>query len=153
MLVKYSVALVALPGGLGTLDAVFGSLTLTSNGDLRDFPIVLVGERYWRPLIHQIGAAMARVDLADAVDLGRVLITDSPEEVTRSILRSATRRFGLKLQAPPARRSLGERPLHGHAVHPHHRRHRSGWRGLRPRPRTARGRRPRGHPPQRRAMA
>ena len=51
MLVKYSYAFVAMPGGFGTLDEVFEAATLIQTGKIRDFPIVLVGREFWQPLI------------------------------------------------------------------------------------------------------
>jgi predicted Rossmann-fold nucleotide-binding protein len=43
MLVKYSYAFVALPGGFGTLDEIFETTTLIQTGKIQNFPIVLVG--------------------------------------------------------------------------------------------------------------
>ena len=51
MLVKYSYAFIALPGGLGTLDEIFETATLIQTGKIRDFPLVLMGKEYWRPLL------------------------------------------------------------------------------------------------------
>lgn len=45
---KRAVAIVALPGGYGTLDEVFGALTLIQTRKSAPIPIVLVGEDYWR---------------------------------------------------------------------------------------------------------
>jgi len=50
MLVKYSYAFVALPGGFGTLDEMFEVATLVQTGKVKEFPIVLLGQEYWRPL-------------------------------------------------------------------------------------------------------
>ncbi len=118
MLVKYSVAFVALPGGFATMEEIFESLALSRDGRIADFPIVLLGERYWRPLLEQIGASMVGEALVDATDLERILITDSPEAATRCVLRWAGHRFGLKLLPPPARRPLGERALRGRRTTP-----------------------------------
>jgi hypothetical protein len=38
-------------GGLGTLDEVFETATLEQTGKLRDFPVVLVGSDFWRPIV------------------------------------------------------------------------------------------------------
>src|SRR5829696_3775568 len=51
MLVKYSRAFVIFPGGFGTMDELFESLTLIQTGKIRDFPVVLFGSEYWRGLI------------------------------------------------------------------------------------------------------
>ncbi len=51
MLVKYSYAFIALPGGFGTLDEIFETATLIQTGKIQDFPLVLMGREYWQPLI------------------------------------------------------------------------------------------------------
>src|SRR6187455_2389974 len=50
MLVKYSYAFVALPGGFGTLDEIFEVATLVQTRKIQDFPLVLVGREFWQPL-------------------------------------------------------------------------------------------------------
>ena len=50
MLVKYSTAFVALPGGFGTLDEVFEVVTLTQTGKVEGFPIVCMGNQFWQKL-------------------------------------------------------------------------------------------------------
>src|SRR5262249_11369855 len=51
MLVKYSYAFVALPGGFGTLDEIFETATLVQTGKIKEFPIVLVVGYFWEPLV------------------------------------------------------------------------------------------------------
>ena len=51
MLVKYSHAFIALPGGFGTLDEVFETATLIQTQKIQEFPLVLIGTDFWRPLI------------------------------------------------------------------------------------------------------
>ena len=50
MLVKYSYAFVALPGGFGTLDEIFETLVLIQTGKMKRFPLILLGAEFWRPL-------------------------------------------------------------------------------------------------------
>ena len=51
MLVKYSYAFIALPGGFGTLDEIFETATLIQTHKIEDFPLILVGKDYWQPLL------------------------------------------------------------------------------------------------------
>lgn len=86
MLVKYSVAFVALPGGFGTLDEIFETSTLIQTGKIRDFPVVLVGVEFWRPLLEYLEGTLVRAGTIDPADLARFVLTDDPEEVVRHIL-------------------------------------------------------------------
>jgi uncharacterized protein (TIGR00730 family) len=51
MLVKYSSGFVFMPGGFGTLDELFETLTLIQNGKVQAFPCVGVGKSFWQPLV------------------------------------------------------------------------------------------------------
>ena len=54
MLMKYSSGFVCMPGGFGSLDELFESLTLIQTERVRPFPIVLVGSDYWDGLVQWI---------------------------------------------------------------------------------------------------
>ena len=51
MLVKYSYAFFAMPGGFGTLDEIFETATQIQTGKIQQFPLVLMGRDYWEPLL------------------------------------------------------------------------------------------------------
>lgn len=60
MFVKYAIAFVCFPGGFGTLDEFFESMTLIQTAKTERFPVILVGSAFWSPLIdwmrtHQLG--------------------------------------------------------------------------------------------------
>jgi len=104
MLVKYSYAFIALPGGFGTMDEIFETATLIQTGKIREFPLVLMGKEFWAPLIEFISERMVRARTIDDVDLERITITDSPDEAVQVITDVAKRRFGLTYGAQMKRR-------------------------------------------------
>jgi hypothetical protein len=95
MLVKYSYAFIALPGGFGTLDEIFETATLIQTLKIREFPLVMMGKEYWRPLLDFMSEKMVKERTIDQADLDRFIVTDSPEEAVESITEIAKRAFGL----------------------------------------------------------
>jgi uncharacterized protein (TIGR00730 family) len=88
MLVKYAQAFVIFPGGFGTMDELFESLTLIQTGKVKNFPIILFGTDYWQGLLDWLeGTMLARANICPE-DLDLLLITDSPEEVRDLVVRS-----------------------------------------------------------------
>ncbi|MGQ0553697.1 MAG: TIGR00730 family Rossman fold protein [Planctomycetota bacterium] len=106
MLVKYSYAFVAMPGGFGTLDEIFETATLVQTGKIKNFPLVLMGEEFWRPMMDFMTGTLVRVGTVDAADPRRLLLTDSPDEAVQQILEVAIKQFGLKQQRRPKRRRI-----------------------------------------------
>jgi len=100
MLVKYSYAFVALPGGFGTLDEIFETATLIQTGKIRDFPVVLMGVDFWRPLVDFMESRLIARGTIDPEDAARLIVTDSPEEAVAAITAAALGRFGLSYRAP-----------------------------------------------------
>lgn len=85
MLVKYSCAFVVLPGGFGTMDEIFETLTLMQTGKIEHFPIVAVGAEFWTPIIEALRTQLCDAGTIGPNDLDLVHITDSPEEMLRHI--------------------------------------------------------------------
>lgn len=104
MLVKYSYAFVALPGGFGTLDEVFETATLIQTRKIQDFPLVLMGKEYWQPMMNFLANTLITTATIDAADSERIILTDSPEETVNLITDAALRRFGLTHKKPVPRR-------------------------------------------------
>jgi uncharacterized protein (TIGR00730 family) len=102
MLVKYSYAYVAMPGGFGTMDEIFEAATLIQTGKMDDFPVVVMGKAYWEPLLAFMEKTMVPAGTIAASDLERLHVTDSPEEAVSLILRSATTKFGLQWIPKPS---------------------------------------------------
>jgi uncharacterized protein (TIGR00730 family) len=95
MLVKYSYAFVALPGGFGTLDEVFETATLIQTRKIQEFPLVLMGKDFWRPLIEFLRDRLIVEHTVDPTDPDRITLTDSAQEAVESITDIAFQRFGL----------------------------------------------------------
>jgi len=110
MLVKYSYAFIALPGGFGTLDEIFETATLIQTAKIREFPLVLMGKEFWQPLIEFMAQRLVEARTIDQADLDRLIVTDSAEEAVQAITDVAKRRFGLTYGARIKRRwYFGER--------------------------------------------
>ncbi len=96
MLAKYSYAFVAMPGGFGTLDELFEIATLVQTGKVREFPIVLAGIDYWKPLLEFLKATMVAEKTIDQLDVDRFILSDSPKEISHLISEVAKKKFGLE---------------------------------------------------------
>lgn len=80
MLVKYSSAFFALPGGFGTLDEIFETLTLIQTHKIRPFPVILIGKAYWGGLITWMQERMLAEGLIREDDLRLFHVTDDLDE-------------------------------------------------------------------------
>jgi len=110
MLVKYSYAFIAFPGGFGTLDEIYETATLIQTGKIRDFPLVLMGKEYWWPLLEFMSERMIKAQAIDQADVDRFIVTDSAQEAVGAITEVAKRRFGLTYGSRMKRRwFFGER--------------------------------------------
>ena len=85
MLVKYSLAFVLMPGGYGTLDEIFETVTLVQTGKIRHFPIVAMGTEYWKGMLDFISDTMFREGCAEEGEVGGFLVTDSAVEAANHI--------------------------------------------------------------------
>jgi uncharacterized protein (TIGR00730 family) len=84
MLLKYSYAFIVMPGGFGTLDELFNTLTLIQTRSITQFPVVLFGKAYYQPLIDMF-KKMLDQDTIQAQDLDLLLVTDDPDEAMNHI--------------------------------------------------------------------
>ncbi|NBC11782.1 MAG: TIGR00730 family Rossman fold protein [Gammaproteobacteria bacterium] len=84
MLVKYSSGFIFLPGGFGTMDELFETLTLIQTGKLHAFPCIALGRAFWRPLLD---VALERLYEAGTVSPGEVelALVDTPAEAVELI--------------------------------------------------------------------
>jgi len=97
MLVKYSYAFITLPGGFGTMDEVFETATLIQTHKIEQFPLVLMGVDYWKPLLAMLQDTMVREGTIDQADVNRLIVTDSPQEAVQTIRDAVVDKYGLKL--------------------------------------------------------
>ncbi|SMO49428.1 LOG family protein [Solitalea koreensis] len=87
MFVKYSQGFIVMPGGFGTLDELFESMTLIQTGKVARFPIVLVGTSYWGGLLHWIKTQLLEGKYISEHDLDLFRLVDTPEEAVEHIVR------------------------------------------------------------------
>lgn len=81
MFVKYSQAFIIMPGGFGTLDELFESVTLIQTHKIQPFPIILVGRSFWAPLLSWIEDSLMARGLISEGDRQIMNVADTPEEV------------------------------------------------------------------------
>ena len=86
MFVKAAEGFVIFPGGFGTLDELFESLTLIQTGKIGSFPVVLCDTGYWAPMLDWIRTRMLEEGLVSTADLELVSVTDMPAEAVESIV-------------------------------------------------------------------
>lgn len=111
MLVKYSYAFVVMPGGAGTMDEMFETMTLIQTGKLNNFPIILMGKDYWQPLMDFV-YKMADEGMISPEDPELIFFTDDVEEAKAHLQRHAVRQFGLRRKSIPKPISaLGEKGI------------------------------------------
>lgn len=94
LLIKYSYAFVVMPGGMGTLDELFETLTLIQTQVIKDFPIIVFGKVYHKELYEHI-QIMAKNESISQEDMNLVFITDSVEELISHLKIRAIKKFGL----------------------------------------------------------
>ncbi|MGZ3861934.1 MAG: LOG family protein [Bacteroidia bacterium] len=82
---KYSQGFIALPGGFGTMDELFESLTLVQTHKIGEFPVVLVGKKYWSGLIEWVKTTMVSDGMINASDLEYFHIVDTADEAVKVI--------------------------------------------------------------------
>jgi uncharacterized protein (TIGR00730 family) len=79
MFAKYALGFLIFPGGYGTMDELFEALTLVQTKKLENFPVILLGRRYWEPLIHWLRDVMLPQGCIDVTDFQRMALTDDAE--------------------------------------------------------------------------
>ncbi|MGE5189614.1 MAG: TIGR00730 family Rossman fold protein [Gemmatimonadota bacterium] len=110
MFVKYAAGYVIMPGGFGTLDEFFESLTLIQTRKIRRFPVVLMGEEHWAGLIAWMKASLLKNGAISKTDLNLFHVTDDPIHAAAFIIKchrdsiravDERRKFNLPPEGPP----------------------------------------------------
>ena len=92
MFMKYAQAFVIFPGGFGTMDEFFESLTLIQTMKMEHFPVILVGTEFWKSLLDWIEQVMLQKHgNISSEDMNIFTLTDDPAEVVRIICKSGDR--------------------------------------------------------------
>jgi uncharacterized protein (TIGR00730 family) len=99
LLVKYSIAFVVMPGGFGTMDEFWETLTLIQTSIISDFPVVIIGKEYFAPLQTMLNK-MVEEKTVSPDDLRLVLITDDVDEVQDYISRFVQENYHIKRVKP-----------------------------------------------------
>jgi uncharacterized protein (TIGR00730 family) len=107
MFVKYAEAFIIFPGGFGTMDELFESLTLIQTGKVRNFPVVLFGRAYWHGLLEWLESTMATHGNIHLEDMNLLVVTDSPEEAVRVVIDCYDENCARAEQASEAARRSG----------------------------------------------
>lgn len=110
MFVKYASGYLIMPGGFGTLDEFFESLTLLQTGKIRRFPVVMMGKKYWEGLIRWMENVMVAEGTISKSDLDYFHLTDDPHQAAEHIVRfhmervravGERRKMALPVEGPP----------------------------------------------------
>jgi len=81
MFVRYSIGYIGMPGGFGTMDELFESLTLMQTHKIYPMPIVLFGSEFWSGLLDWIQGTLISYEVISADDINYIKVTDDPQEV------------------------------------------------------------------------
>ena len=91
MFVKAAEGFVVFPGGFGTADELFESLTLIQTGKVLHFPVVLFDTAFWSPMLDWVRERVLPLGMVSPEDLELLTVTDDPEEAVQVVLDSYSR--------------------------------------------------------------
>jgi uncharacterized protein (TIGR00730 family) len=99
LLVKYSYAFITFPGGFGTMDELFESMTLIQTGKMHGFPIIVMGTDYYQDTIRMI-EKMKEEGTISPQDMDLLLFTDDIQEATEHLRHHVIEKFKLRNPSP-----------------------------------------------------
>jgi uncharacterized protein (TIGR00730 family) len=94
MFVKAAEGFVIFPGGFGTLDELFETMTLIQTGKIENFPLVLFDGDYWEQMLAWLRAELLPRGTISEEDFGLVTVTDDPDEAVRIVVEAYEARNG-----------------------------------------------------------
>lgn len=110
LLIKYSYAFVVMPGGFGTMDELFESLTLVQTGKLQEFPIIVFGKEYHEELMNYVHNLKEQGTISPE-DIDYIHYTDDMDEVVE-ICKSVIEKHNLTYERKKYFKVLGENRNH-----------------------------------------
>ena len=105
MFVKYASAFVCFPGGFGTMDEFFETLTLIQTGKAKPLPVILYNASYWNGLLHWIKSTLAP-SYIEGRDMDIFRVVDTPEAAAAEVRRGIDRPWWTRGDEP----SLADAP-------------------------------------------
>jgi len=85
MFVKYAQAYIIMPGGLGTMDEMFETLTLVQTRRIRKMPVILMNKEFWAGLLDWIKNSLAATGLISPEDMELFSLVDTPEQALKIV--------------------------------------------------------------------
>ena len=98
LLIKYSYAFVVMPGGFGTLDELFETITLIQTGILNNFPVVLIGKEFYKDIQEMVDKMIAEGTISPH-DTNLLFFTDDIQEATAYIRQFIRDNYKIKRKA------------------------------------------------------
>ncbi|MDR0432363.1 MAG: TIGR00730 family Rossman fold protein [Bifidobacteriaceae bacterium] len=89
MFVKYATGFVVLPGGFGTLDELFEAITLVQTSKVTSFPIVLVGQDFWGPLVEWIRGPLTSRHMIGPNDSDLLVVVETADDAVAAVTAAA----------------------------------------------------------------
>ena len=103
MFVKAAEGFVIFPGGFGTLDELFESLTLIQTGKVVHFPVVLFDSDYWEGLMLWVRGRLLREGMISEEDVDLLYVSDDPAETVATVVAGYENRLAAQPPTYPAK--------------------------------------------------
>ena len=93
MLVKYSCAYIIFPGGFGTFDEMFESLTLVQTKKIFPISVILVGSEFWNPMLEFLRQSPLKYGMIEEADLELLHVVDDLDDAINITKRNLYRKI------------------------------------------------------------